>query len=414
MSKLPYSKICEIEDFSSPELIELIRDAYKHHIKVHDESFPVGAEYRKYWEIAMSIRSFKDLGVLNRQSKMLGVGAGTEVLNYYLTNHVGQVFATDLYLLSGEWNLDAPQFMLYSPDLIAPYEYEKDRLVVQHMDGRKLNYPDETFDGIFSSSSIEHFGSLNFIANTAYEMGRVLKPGGVLTLSTEYLIFGPSGQNEYPSLHLFKKEEILHSIIEASGLEQVGELSWDVSDATLETKRALELFVNDRMAQPSIIRSDEVLWSKYPHIILDHDGNIFTSIHLTLKKTQTGYPITQNEWAKPDNSTQEAIQDIKDQITRRLTPKPPESENSSHSFQTNYDQLGEIINDIRINLMEYDRVSPSIVENLRGVNKIKGVIIFFRRTIRRIINLGKVWALQRQLFQDFVNAISIIGEKIDK
>ena len=44
----------------------------------------------------------------------------------------------------------------------------------------RLRYPDDTFDGIFSSGSIEHFGDLQDVANAAYEMGRVLKPGGVL------------------------------------------------------------------------------------------------------------------------------------------------------------------------------------------------------------------------------------------
>ncbi len=62
---------------------------------------------------------------------------------------------------------------------------------MQHIDGRWLRFPDETFDGIYSSGSIEHFGGLDFVANAAFEMGRVLKPGGVLTLSTEFKIAGP-------------------------------------------------------------------------------------------------------------------------------------------------------------------------------------------------------------------------------
>ncbi len=413
MNKLPYSKICEIEDFSDQGIVEIIRDAYKHHIKVHDDSFPIGAEYRKYWEIAMSIRSFKDLGILNRQSKILGVGAGTEVMNYFLTNHISQVFATDLYLLSGEWDLDAPQIMLYSPDLVAPYPYEKDRLVVQHMDGRKLNYPDETFDGIFSSSSIEHFGNLNLIANTAFEMGRVLKPGGVLTLSTEYLVSDFSNNNDYPSLHIFNKSEILHSIIEASGLEIVGDISWNVSNKTLETKRDLALFVNDRLAAKSIIRSDDVLWSKYPHIILNFDGNIFTSIHLTLQKPKNGYPIIQNDWAKPNNKTQEAINEFEDQITSRLTTKHQHVEVVSEGIKTNDSLLQEIIEHMQRSLVNYDRLSPSLVEGLHHTNKFKAAFVFAKRTLHRIRIIGKIWAIQREIFEDLLNALKSIGDKVN-
>ena len=60
-------------------------------------AFPVGREYRKYWEIAMALRSFRDLGVLRDDAQVLGVGAGHEATIYWLTRHVGRVVATDRY-----------------------------------------------------------------------------------------------------------------------------------------------------------------------------------------------------------------------------------------------------------------------------------------------------------------------------
>ncbi len=45
----------------------------------------------------MSLRAFRDLGVLGPESDVLGVGAGAEATIFWLTNHCRRVFATDLY-----------------------------------------------------------------------------------------------------------------------------------------------------------------------------------------------------------------------------------------------------------------------------------------------------------------------------
>ena len=73
-----HCKLCELEDFSDPELRELIRDVYasdREHFG--DEDFPTGREYRKYWEVAMTLRAFRSTGrPARRRRGVLGVGAG--------------------------------------------------------------------------------------------------------------------------------------------------------------------------------------------------------------------------------------------------------------------------------------------------------------------------------------------------
>ena len=85
----------------------------------------------------------------------------------------------------------------------------------------RLRFPDNRFDGIFSSGSIEHFGGLMDVAHSAYEMGRVLKPGGILSLSTVMAIAGPPGRlGGVPgACLLFQRDHLLRYIVEASGLE---------------------------------------------------------------------------------------------------------------------------------------------------------------------------------------------------
>src|SRR5258708_25106092 len=139
----------------------------------------------------MAIRALGEFGALRPDSRILGVAAGKEDTLFYLTRHVQQVFATDLYLWSGDWSATSPLSMLVQPELAAPYACDPNRLVIQHMDARSLRFPDDTFDGIFSSCAIEHFGDLQDIASAAYEMGRGLKPGGLLAISTPLQLGGP-------------------------------------------------------------------------------------------------------------------------------------------------------------------------------------------------------------------------------
>ena len=59
------------------------------------------------------------------------------------------------------------------------------------MDGRHLAFRDETFDVAYSLSSIEHFGGLQGAVSAIDEMARVVKPGGVVVVATEYRLSGP-------------------------------------------------------------------------------------------------------------------------------------------------------------------------------------------------------------------------------
>lgn len=330
---LPYNKVCEYEDFADADLSATIRDVFPHEIPHFTPDFPKGAEYRKYWEVAMSVRALREFGALQPNARLLGVGAGTETTVFYLTNRAGWVFATDLYLNAGDWGESAPWRMLVSPDRFAPYPYRRDRLVVQHMDARRLEYPDDWFDGIFSSSSLEHFGSWESIASACYEMGRVLKPGGVLTIATEYLIAGPPGGDGWDGLRFFSQAALNRYIVEASGLEPVDDLRCEVSERTRASERSLLFYSRDweatRRQQGKYPRVAEVVWSHYPHLVLSHRGYTYGSVHLTLRKSAS-HPSTANEWARPsprildEAAAGEAAAGfrIREQLRRRWVSEP--------------------------------------------------------------------------------------------
>jgi hypothetical protein len=153
-----FCKLCELEDFADVQLRTLIRSAYASHKELFGGDFPSGREYRKHWEVAMSLNTLRELGALGDKSELLGVGAGAEATIFWLTNHSRRVFATDLYVDDDSWGEQSPPAMLRDPSPYATCSWNPRRLVVQQMNALDLRYEDASFDGVFSASSIEHFG----------------------------------------------------------------------------------------------------------------------------------------------------------------------------------------------------------------------------------------------------------------
>ncbi len=274
------NKACEAEDFRNLILLDVMRRVYTPDVKAHGPTWPRGHEMRKMWEVSMAILAMERLGKITSEASILGVGAGIEPTTFYLTNHVRWVFATDLYATTPEeWATAAPPVMLIDPASVAPLPCNPRRLVVEHMDGRCLRFEDNTFDAVFSSSSIEHFGDWDDVSAAAREIGRVLKPGGLLTLSTELRVRGEG--KGMPGVLLFSPEEFRKLIIEPSGLQMVDEPDFTISQRTLSkvvTQAEMDQFYRELNA------GLPARWKTIPHIVLDNGEYSWTSFHLALMK----------------------------------------------------------------------------------------------------------------------------------
>jgi SAM-dependent methyltransferase len=221
----------------------------------------------------MSLRSLRHLGALSPDAELLGVGAGAEATIFWLTRHVRRVFATDLYIDNEEWASQAPPGMLLDPVPLATCDFEPRRLVAQHMNALDLRYEDESFDGVFSSSSVEHFGDVAAVRRAFEEMHRVLRPGGVVALSTEYRV---AGEGSLPGTLLFDAYE-LESLWQ--GLFEL------VEPLDLELSRETQSVIVDFDEAAADVRAGRD-WSRYPHLVLRHEllGVTWTSVHVALRK----------------------------------------------------------------------------------------------------------------------------------
>jgi SAM-dependent methyltransferase len=260
---LGYCKLCEFEDFADPGLRRYKREL----VPAHERE----RVHRKYWEVAQTARALVELGAAHARAELLGVAAGKETTTFWLTNHASRVFATDRYLEPAGWEIDAPQAMLTAPGQYAVGAWNPRRLVVQHMDARELQYEDASFDAIYSSGSIEHFGDYGDLGLALAEMWRVLKPSGIAVLSSEYRLRGP-GPGIAGTL-VFSAEEIAELVVGPYAWELVQPLDLRVSQATLATELQIPDAVVLQDTKPEV-----------PHMVLADGDLAMTSVHLVLRK----------------------------------------------------------------------------------------------------------------------------------
>jgi ubiquinone/menaquinone biosynthesis C-methylase UbiE len=173
-----YVKFCDVRDFEDPVLRARIRSI----LPGFDDR---ALAHRKHWEYATLTLFIEDVGKLDERAEVLSVGAGREEVVYWLANRVGRVVAADIYGAGEFAGREATASMLTDPGAFAPYPYRVERLEIRSTDARALEFADESFDVVYSLSSIEHFGSSNDIARAAREIGRVLKRGGYAFVVTE-------------------------------------------------------------------------------------------------------------------------------------------------------------------------------------------------------------------------------------
>ncbi len=218
--------------------------------------------HRKGYEFTQLLFGLTRLGFIRDDVDVLSVGAGHEAVLYWLANRVKRVIATDMY--GGVWQeagaREGDASVLSNAARFAPFPYSKDRLIFLKMDGRFLAFEDASFDVVYSLSSIEHFDGFRGARLAMDEMARVLKPGGMLALATEYLLSGP------PHHEAFQPEQV-HELLRHPALSLV---------------------------QPI----DEGVWSRYecapvdirrnpyqtPNMVVTDGGSVFTSVMAFLRK----------------------------------------------------------------------------------------------------------------------------------
>ena len=274
-NQFEYYSICELTNVNKWYSIEWAKLQEDLKTPIY---YPPDFVHRKTWEWVQCLYGLEKLGVLNESSIGLGIGAGREALMYYFSNKVKYVIATDLYDEDSIWMTNAKEGdpeILCDSDKFAPFPYRKEHLEIKRMDGCKLEFPDNTFDFIWSCSSIEHFGGHEKAAESMEEMERVLKPGGVLALATEFVLSQsviPSFKSEHPDF--FNLEDLYKYLIASHNLKLVQEIDFSMD----------EYYINNYIKLPEESHSPHTIKHRKPHIVLCQDNVLFTSIFIFFQK----------------------------------------------------------------------------------------------------------------------------------
>jgi SAM-dependent methyltransferase len=287
VNELAHCKIIDIADFSHPALLPHLRNIASGEMRRFGLSEPVIIADSKQWECAMMLRTLSEVGILRPRALLAGIGAGTEDTTYALAAQGCIVFPCDRYLEQTPWSDVAPAGMMVRPAQYSQFDYPTGAVIPVHTDARALSLPSDFFDGVYSAGSIEHFGSLDAVAAAAEEIGRVLKPGGVAVLTTEFRLGGPNDRPWFSDDCILFTPEMLHEhIVEPSGLTLIGEPNFATSQQTFDNRVVLSEFLEKA-------KKVETLTDKrnaYPNLVLFHAGYLFCSVHLALRKTGSAEP----------------------------------------------------------------------------------------------------------------------------
>jgi len=272
-NSVPFNKIANVSDIYNKEWSNAIKELSPI-FSMNKESF-----HRKTWEFNHIIYILKKSGYLYQKNKGLAIGAGREQILYYLAHKIEKITGIDLFegnYIGGEDEPDIPK----NPKRYASFIYPDTNLDVIKMDALNLEFEDNSFDFIFSASSIEHFGSKKDILKSIKEMYRVLKPGGITVITTEIKLNRLACN--IPNTKIFELNELL--------------ALFKQSDFLLYDNK-IDIRIEDYYLNNCIKLPQEAL--KSPHVILRFLRSIFTSIAIVFKKQ--GDSVKKGRWKENIN-----------------------------------------------------------------------------------------------------------------
>jgi FkbM family methyltransferase len=288
------NRLINVEDFAEPTVRDAIREVFEHEV-ARTPGFPSGCEHRKHWEAAMAVLALREGGALRPDAQVLFIGPDRETTLFWLTNHVGRVWALDIREPADPTQSDASTMPVGSAPAW-PGPWNPRRLVVQHMDPGELAYEDDTFDAIVFSGSMTPVGSLDGVERAMDEAWRVLKPGGTLSIATDFLLSGESA--DQPTM--FTRESMDRVLVGERDWAPAVPMDFTISETTKQTEVDYDAMrlerESDRVINGEALLDGGYEASVYPYCVLRVGPDLFTSVHLALRKSD---PMSEPVVASP-------------------------------------------------------------------------------------------------------------------
>lgn len=200
--------------------------------------------HRKVWEYCYIAQALHERGMLAPGRRGLGFAVGQEPLPALFANLGCEIVATDLETVAAQKNRwvetaqHADSLEALKRRGICDPELFRQRVSFRFLDMRQL--PDDlgTFDFVWSSSSLEHLGTMALGEQFIYESLKYLKPGGVSVHTTEFNLQSNVFTVTQGQDVIFRKRDILRI---AANLRRCGyRLDLDFAGGNLPYDRVVE------------------------------------------------------------------------------------------------------------------------------------------------------------------------------
>lgn len=237
------NKVFDYDDFDSDEL-QPYRNLF-------------GGHTRKTWENLMLCYG---ADALQCGGRALGLGCLKEALMFVYANKFESVIATDRAYYPGKYwgkqHYDVDELYQY-----AKISYPDSSITFKAMDMKDIEFDDETFDYIWSSSSVEHVGLLPDVVKVFTEIDRVLKPNGICGITTEWNLKPTDTIIKFANVLCFD-QNVLDSIDKATRLTLVSDLSVWQSDNPHNREKAFYRGKTNHGTRPTDYTSASIFWRK--------------------------------------------------------------------------------------------------------------------------------------------------------
>lgn len=271
----PLNELTNTDKWENPGWLRVHLELEHYSIDKHCFSTNKEMAVRKGWEWTQCLYGLHKLGMVAPAARALGVGAGREPLLFYLADRISLVVGTDLYGNTG-WSTaggkEADPRILEETQRFCPRPFDYGRLNLITMDGTRLAFASQSFDFVWSLSSIEHFGGHKAARESIREMARVTRIGGIVVVATEFILPG-SKQLDSGHAHpdYFTRRNFEEYILRASPeLQPIQPMSYRLPDP---------VYIRDAIKATT----DDVHRMRH-HIVLDDGAFQWTSVIVFFRK----------------------------------------------------------------------------------------------------------------------------------
>lgn len=257
------SRLCKWSDFETPEYLDMLRELGR----------PFVAR-RKWWEEVSIVQAIDDRVTHNADIVGCGFGVGLEPIPAMFAEWGIPTLATDQAPSEEAKIWDNGQWCRGKEDLWQSWSTDRfERFVsFRTADMRAIPADLGSFDFVWSSSSLEHLGSLEAGISFLVESCRLLKPGGIAAHTTEFNLTSNDRTIDSGNVVIYRRRDLdaLPDRLSAVGC------TLDPIDYTLGDHEM------DRLVDPM---TDGKYDGKHVHLKLMLGEFAITSLLLVIRKT---------------------------------------------------------------------------------------------------------------------------------